>query len=102
MRTIVSTTRCTDSSVSASGFSTKTALPASSARHTKSACEACRVTTNTASRSGSAITDEASVVIVANPNLRCALTADSERVVATVARWAAGLPARCGSSIDVA
>ena len=68
--------RSSSSDVSASGFSTNTAFPASSARHVSSAWELCRVTMNTASIVGSSKTASGSVPACPKPNLRCALTAD--------------------------
>ena len=88
------------SRVSASGFSTKTALPVSSARQTSLACVACLVTMKIASSESSSKTDSESVDAMAKPNFCCAFTADSDLVVATCARFAAGSLARCGSSID--
>ena len=73
------------SRVSASGFSTKTALPVSSARHTSLACVACRVTMKIASRLSSSKIASVSVDAVSNPNFFCALTADIDLVVATCA-----------------
>ena len=90
------------SRVSASGFSTKTALPVSSARHTSFACVACLVTMKIASRLSSLKTASESVVAVVKPNFFCALTADSDLVVATCARLAVPSCARCGSSMDEA
>ncbi len=96
------TTPASSSSVSASGFSTKTALPASSALRVSSACELCRVTTNTASTALSPSTASRSVVASAKPNFRWALAADSAVVVTTVDSSTPSRPASCGSSIDVA
>ena len=90
------------SRVSASGFSTKTAFPVSRARQTSLACVACLVTMKMASSDSSSNTESASVDAVVKPNFFCALTADSDLVVATCARFAAGSLARCGSSIDEA
>ena len=100
VRSTTSRMPSTSARVSARGFSTNTALPCSSARHTKAAWEWCRVTTKTASIAGSASTSSASVVTDSKPNLRWALTADSDRVVATRASVAPGCFPRCGSSID--
>ncbi len=83
MRSTVRRMSSTCDSSSAIGFSTNTALPASSALHTNAACERCRVTTKTASIAGSSRTSSALVPARSNPNFRCALTADSDRVVAT-------------------
>jgi hypothetical protein len=88
--------------VRASGFSTKTALPASSARHTSLACVACLVTMKIASSDSSSKTESESVDAVVKPNFCCALTADSDFVVATCVRSAAGFFARCGSSMELA
>ena len=67
-----------------------------------SAWEWCRVTTNTASSAGSERTSSAWVLTCSKPNLRWALTADSERVVATEASSTPSWAARWGSSIEVA
>ena len=64
--------------VSASGFSTKTALPVCSARQTRSAWVWWRVTMNMASSEASSSTASAVVEAAAKPNRRWALTADSE------------------------
>jgi hypothetical protein len=90
------------SRVSASGFSTKTALPVSSARRTRLACVACRVTMKIASRVSSSKTASESVEAVVKPNFFCALTADSDLVVATCASFAVLIAARCGSSMEEA
>ena len=100
--TIASAIWSVSSRVSASGFSTKTALPVSSARHTSLACVACLVTMKIASSDSSSNTESASVDAVVKPNFFCALTADSDLVVATCARSAAGSLARCGSSMELA
>ena len=94
--------RSSSSVVSASGFSTNTALPVSSARQTRSAWVACRVTTKIASSDSSSSTAWALVEAVVKPNRRWALTADSDRVVATWARWASGSEASGGSNMDEA
>ena len=77
------------SRVSASGFSTNTALPVSSAWHTSFACVACLVTMKIASRLSSLNTASESVLAVVKPNFCCAFSADSDLVVATCARLAA-------------
>ena len=73
------------SSVRASGFSTKTALPARRPSHTKRAWLEWRVTTKTASIAGSSSTSRGSVVARSKPNLRWALTQESDDDVATAA-----------------
>ena len=50
----------------------------------------------------SSSTASALVDAVVKPKRFWALTADSDRVVATWLSWMAGFPARCGSSIEVA
>ena len=83
---MTSMTRSSSLSVSASGFSTNTAFPVSSARQTRSACVWCRVTMKMASSDSSSSTASAVVDAVVNPNRRWALTADRDRVVATCDR----------------
>ena len=55
-----------------------------------------------ASRDSSSSTASALVEAVVKPKRRWALTADSDRVVVTCARYAFGIWARSGSSIDEA
>ena len=99
---ITSVIRSSSSAVSASGFSTNTAFPVSSARQTRSAWVACLVTTKIASSDSSCRTADALVDAVVKPNRRWAFTADSDRVVATCVSCTFGSCARCGSSIDEA
>ena len=99
---ITSVIRSSSSAVSASGFSTNTALPVSSARQTRSAWVACRVTTKIASSDSSSSTADALVEAVVKPNRRWAFTADRDLVVVTWTSSAFGSWARCGSSIEEA
>ncbi len=79
----VSSIRSSSGLVSASGFSTNTALPVCRALHTRSACVWWRVTMKITSSSSSPRTASAVVEAVVKPNRRWALTADNDRVVAT-------------------
>ena len=63
---------------------------------------ACLVTMKIASSDSSSNTESESVDAVTKPNFFCALTADSDLVVATCARCAAGSLTRWGRSMELA
>jgi hypothetical protein len=68
---IAATSRCTSSSVTTGGFSTKTRCPASTAAQASRVCESCAVATTTRPGAGvSAMARSASVVASVNPYSR--------------------------------